>query len=523
MTDGDPDHHGSTASPDGTRALLQVSGISKTFGGMKAVDDVSFDLFPGEILAVVGQNGSGKSTLVKILAGVHQADPGGRIDVADPITHEESRGDHRAQLHFIHQDLGLIEPLSTTENLDLSRPLGLSDLLPGRRRGEHARATSLVERMGARIDVRLPVGCLAPAERTIVALARAMDGWKHPDGILVLDEPTASFHNNEAVRLFEALRRVAASGAGVLFISHRLDEIRAVADRVIVLRDGRITLECPVEEADDATLVRAIVGSDLGERRQRTRSPFGDVRLRVDKLAGQRLDEVSFGVRAGEILGVSGVLGSGREELAPLLFGARRPRSGGVAVDGAALQTGDVAAAIEAGMGLVPADRARQGAALLMNVRENLTLPGLRSVQRRFGWIPRRAERAETRRWASAVDLRPPQSERPLSQLSGGNQQKVVLARWLRTEPNVLVLDEPTSGVDVGAKVAIYELIRDAAAHGTAVIVCSSDTKELVELCDRVIVLDQGRMTGDLCGPALTEASVLQLSLETAVPVGAAS
>jgi ABC-type sugar transport system ATPase subunit len=522
VTDVDADHDGSTASPAATRALLRVSGISKTFGGMKAVDDVSFDLFPGEILAVVGQNGSGKSTLVKILAGIHQGDPGGRIEVADPVTHEELRGDRREQLHFIHQDLGLIEPLSTTENLDLSRTLGLRDLLPGRRRGEHARASAMVERVGARIDVRMPVGSLAPAERTIVALARAMDGWKHPSGILVLDEPTASFHANESVRLFDALRQVAASGAGVLFISHRLDEIRAIADRVIVLRDGRITLQCPVADADDATLVRAIVGSDLDERRQRTDTPFGDVRLRVDNLAGLRLAGVSFAVRAGEIIGVSGVLGSGREELAPLLFGARRPRYGAVAVDGAPLRTGDVADAIEAGMGFVPADRARQGAALLMNVRENVTLAGLRSVQRAFGWIPRRAERAETRRWARAVDLRPPESERPMSQLSGGNQQKVVLAKWLRTEPNVLVLDEPTSGVDVGAKSAIYELIRDAAARGTAVVLCSSDTKELVELCDRVIVLDQGRMSGDLHGSELTESAVLHLSLEAASPVGSA-
>ena len=505
---------GRPSAPGRGTPRLRVRGISKTFAGSKALDDVSFDLFGGEVLAIVGQNGSGKSTLVKVLAGVHQADPGGHVEVEDPDGAGLQRGDLRDQLHFIHQDLGLVELLSTTENLDLSRPLGWRDLLPRRRRDEDARATALVARAGARVNVRIPVVALSPAERTIVALARAMDGWKHPNGVLVLDEPTASFHSSEAGRLFDALRGIAASGAGVLFISHRLDEIREVADRVLVLRDGRIVLECPVDEADDATLIHAIVGTNLGDRRVRSAPSFGDVRLKATGLCGMRLDAVSLSVRAGEILGISGVLGSGREELAPLLFGAVRRRAGTVEVDGVAIPAGDVAEAIDAGMGLVPASRASQGAALLMNVRENLTMAGLRSVQRWLGWIPRRRERAETDRWARAVDLRPPQSERPLSEFSGGNQQKVVLAKWLRTEPHVLLLDEPTAGVDVGAKASIYELVRDAAARGTAVLLCSSDTAELAELCDRVVVLDHGRAVGELVGDALTEEAVLHLSLD---------
>jgi ABC-type sugar transport system ATPase subunit len=494
--------------------LLSVRGISKTFAGTKALDDISFDLYRGEILAIVGQNGSGKSTLVKVLAGVHQADPGGRVEVFDAQGHSARRREARREhLHFIHQDLGLIEPLSTTENLDLARPLGPRDLLPGRRRGEHARAAQLVQRTGASIDVRAPIARLSPAERTIVALARAMNGWHRPDGILVLDEPTASFHSSEADRLFDAIRQVAGAGAGVLFISHRLDEVRAIADRVMVLRDGRSVFECPAHEADDASLVRAIVGSDLNEHRQDNATSMGEVRLRVTDLSGYRLSGLSFSVRAGEILGVNGVLGSGREELGPLLFGALSRRAGNVEVDGISLGSGDIADSISAGMGHVPADRARQGAVLLMNMRENLTLAGLRSVQRRLGRISRRAERAEARRWASAVDLRPAEPERPLGQFSGGNQQKVVLAKWLRTEPNVLVLDEPTAGVDIGAKAAIYGLVRDAARRGTAVVVNSSDTKELSAICDRVLVLDRGRLIGQLHGPELTEEAILSMSL----------
>jgi ABC-type sugar transport system ATPase subunit len=502
----------------GGSPLLRVRGLSKTFAGTKALDDVSFDLHRGEVLAIVGQNGSGKSTLVKVLAGVHQADPGGEIDVS-----AVGRGARREQLHFIHQDLGLIEPLSTTENLDLSRRLGLRDLLPGRRRGEHERAALLVRRAGATIDVRSPIVRLSPAERTIVALARAMDGWTRPDGVLVLDEPTASFHSSETDRLFEAIRHVRDAGAGVLFISHRLDEIRAIADRVMVLRDGCCVLEVAVGEADDATLVRAMVGSEITGRKQRNGSTFGAARLKVTDLAGMRLAGVSLSVRAGEILGVSGVLGSGREELGSLLFGSVSRRSGSVEVDGRTLRGGDVVDAIGAGMGLVPANRAQQGAVLLMNVRENLTLAGLKSVQHRFGWIPRRTERTETARWARAVELRPADPERPMAQLSGGNQQKIVLAKWLRTMPNVLVLDEPTAGVDVGAKVSIYELIRDAASQGTAVVMSSSDTKELAEVCDRVVVLNGGRIVGELSGVALTEEAVVHMSFDVGTSAVAAS
>src|SRR5450755_179294 len=294
----------------GESPLLSVRGISNTFAGTTALDDISFDLYRGEILAIVGQNGSGKSTLVKVLAGVHQADPGGQVEVFDAKGHSARRREARREhLHFIHQDLGLIEPLSTTENLDLARPLSPRDLLPGRRRGEHARAAQLVQRTGASIDVRAPIARLSPAERTIVALARAMNGWHRPDGILVLDEPTASFHSSEADRLFDAIRQVAGAGAGVLFISHRLDEVRAIADRVMVLRDGRSVFECPAHEADDASLVRAIVGSDLNEHRQDNATSMGEVRLRVTDLSGYRLSGLSFSVRAGEILGVNGVLG----------------------------------------------------------------------------------------------------------------------------------------------------------------------------------------------------------------------
>jgi ABC-type sugar transport system ATPase subunit len=500
-------------------SLLRIAALSKTFVGTKALDDVSLDVRSGEVLAVVGQNGSGKSTLVKVLAGIHPPDPGATIEVRNdtgqlvPLHGAQPRG-----LHFIHQDLGLLPTLSTTENLDLGKPLGSRWLTPSRRRDEHAYAAALVSRFGAVIDVRAPVSTLSPAERAIVAIARAMDGWTRPDNVLVLDEPTTAFHSQEVQRLLDAVRRVAKAGAGVLFISHRLTEVLAIADRVVALRDGKKVAEARADEFNDASLVRAIVGATVAETRRHRVGLSDKVLLSVEGLSGRRLRHVSLAVSPGEIVGVSGVLGSGREEIGGLIFGAERRREGTVAVDGVALPAGDVVAAVDHGVAFVPADRSRHGAVMTMDVRENLTLPGLGSVRRRFGLIDRDVERTEARRWADTVGLRPRRLETRLANFSGGNQQKVVLAKWLRNSPRVLVLDEPTQGVDVGAKATIYELIQQAAAAGTAVLLSSSDTKELSSVCDRVLVVENGEVLNEFSGRALTEIALVQAGLTGPVP-----
>ncbi|HEV2637063.1 MAG TPA: sugar ABC transporter ATP-binding protein [Actinocrinis sp.] len=503
--------------------LLRITNLSKTFLGTRALNEVSLDVHSGEVLAVVGQNGSGKSTLVKVLAGVHEPDPGGSVLVRDPDGRlVPAHGAHRQSLHFIHQDLGLLPTLSTTENLDLGRPLGRRGLLPGNRAEEHRRAERLIGRFGTELDVRAPVGGLSPAERAIVAIARALDGWTRPDNVLVLDEPTTAFHSGEVQRLFEAVRRVADEGAGIIFISHRLDEVRELADRVAALRDGRLVAQGTAAEFDHDALIRAIVGSALAETRKEPVPAHRPTVLDVDALAGRRLHGVGLTVRQGEILGVGGVLGSGREDLAALLFGAQ-PRTGGrVRVDGRVLPGGDVAASIGMGLAFVPADRHRHGAVMELSMRENLTLPGLAPLRRRFGRIDLAAERAESRQWSAAVELRPAEPERPLSRFSGGNQQKVVLARWLRMRPAVLLLDEPTQGVDIGAKAAIYALIRRAAAEqGTAVLVCSSDSAELAELCDRVVVLQDGQVTAEVEADQLSEEALLRASLGVSRRAGA--
>lgn len=489
-----------------------MANLSKTFVGTKVLDGLSMQVRAGEVLAVVGQNGSGKSTLVKLLAGIHQPDPGSTVEVSDGSGSLVPLGRTGDSLHFIHQDLGLLPMLSTVENLDLGRPLGSRWLRPTRRRAEQEWASELTERFGISIDVQVPVSQLSPAEQAIVAIARALDGWQHSENVLVLDEPTTAFHRDEVARLFDAVRHVVAAGAGVIFISHRLDEVRALADRVLVLRDGRQVIEAAAGHLDDESLVRAIVGSTVADE-TRSVPELGPVVLEVEDLHGKQSNGISLRVRAGEIVGVSGVLGSGRETLNAHLFGAERPTSGRIAVAGAPLLRGDVPAAIARGVAFVPADRHRFGAVMLMSVRENLTLPALRGLRRRTGALHLSAESDETRRWIDRVDLRPPLPNRRLATFSGGNQQKVVLAKWLRTEPSLLLLDEPTQGVDVGAKAAIHGLITDAAHHGSAVLVTSSDAKELASLCTRVLLVEQGQIVGELSGESLSESALVHAAL----------
>jgi ABC-type sugar transport system ATPase subunit len=483
--------------------LLQIKHLSKTFPGLKALDDISIEVSAGEILALLGQNGSGKSTLVKVLAGIHKPDPGSEIDLA------ETAGDI-AGLHFIHQDLGLVGMLSTVENLDLSRDHRLGGFGRARSRAEARRAKELIAGFGVDFDVQAPVEKLSAAERTIVAIARALEGWEHDNNVLVLDEPTASLHGDEVEKLFVAVQRVAARGAGVIFISHRLDEVVELADRAVVLRDGHLIAEVKRGGYDYDDLVRLIAGEVVETDPGAVTRTIGEPLVRARGVRGRTVAGVDLDLHAGEILGIAGVLGSGREALAGILFGSVPGTVESLQVGGAEVPGRTPEAAIDAGLAYVPADRHRQGAILTMSARENLTLPRLRPLRRGMARLDGRAERAEVRRWMEEVDVRPPETERPLGLFSGGNQQKVVLAKWLRIEPQVLLLDEPTQGVDVGAKVGIYELIFRAAAAGAAVLVCSSDDKELVSICDRVLVMRDGNVGAEMSRPELSEAALVR-------------
>jgi ribose transport system ATP-binding protein len=501
--------------------VLRVERLSKTFPGQRAVDGVSLTIGAGEIYALVGQNGSGKSTIVKILAGYHRADPGaGVVFCGEDLDLDHPHSREQARMHFIHQDLALVPTLNAIDNVALARGFTTGRLGRIRWRAERARVHARLQEFGIDLDVSLPVGQLNPAEQTMVAIIRALDGWRGQAGLLVLDEPTAALAAPEVRRLFETVRRVAATGVGVLFVSHRLEEVLDLADRVGVLRDGRLVTERAAAELTQDELAALIAGRRVEELYANAPAPRREVVLAARSLRGQRLRELSFDLHAGEILGVTGLLGSGREEVADVLFGSAAEAGGTVLVDGQAVEPRTPARSIATGIAMVPRDRLARGTIPALSARENLTLPALRPLWR-AGRLDKSLERAEVRRWLANVDAVPRQPEWPLGRFSGGNQQKIVLAKWLRIRPRVLVLDEPTQGVDVGAKATIYDLLARMARDGTALVVCSAETADLAKICERVLVLRDGSVFGEFSGPALSEHALVTATLGAAGRRGA--
>jgi ribose transport system ATP-binding protein len=486
--------------------VLEVLDLSKTYPGQVALDRARLAVLPGEIHAVVGQNGSGKSTLIKLLGGYVKADHGGRVrfggEAVDLWTLDRTR---RQQIRIVHQDLGLVPTLSTVENLGLGR--GYATGLGGRIRwrAEVRRAQQLLLAFGLAPDVRQPVGTLSAAERAAVAIMRALQDWDDArPALLVLDEPTASLSRGEVDALFREVRRVADRGAGVLFVSHMLDEVLELADRVTVLRDGKVVAHGePVASLDEQRLVELIVGRPVDDLFPDTDHGPGRPVLEAETIVGATLRGVSLKIHRGEVLGIAGLVGSGREEIAGALFGATPRFAGKVLVDKHKVFA-TPRDSIRAGIAYVPADRKVLGLDVDERLHEHIPLPRLGPLQGRIR-LHHLAVRREAARWAERLNVQPPLLDRRMEKFSGGNQQKAVLARWLRTEPRVLLLDEPTQGVDVGAKAAIYRQISESAADGVAVLVASSDAEELVHLCDRVLVFRSGGVATELRGTALTE------------------
>lgn len=498
-------------------ALLSIHALTKTFPGDVALDHVDFEMAPGETHALLGQNGSGKSTLIKILAGYHQPDNGAtaRFGLA-PLRLGDARAAAHAGIRFVHQDLGLVESVSTVENLALG--FGYQTGL-GRRiswRAEASRAGKLLADLGfADFDVRLPVGVLSPAQRTAVAIARALQGWEEGADLLVLDEPTSSLPAEDVERLFDAIRRLHERGVAVLYVTHLMDEVFEIADRVTVLRDGRRIATRTISSLDHDSLVELIVGHRVepGAASLQTRSTAQPV-LSLENLTGNRLRRLNVAVAPGEVVGVAGITGSGREDVVGLTTGQLPRESGTVRVNGAALRNFDPRAAIAAGMSFVPGDRVTQGMIPLMTVRENLTLAELGTMWKR-GHLSRRAETEECEKWITRLGIKTPSPETLIGALSGGNQQKVLFGKGLRLAPTVLVLDEPTRGIDVGAKEEIHRLIDQIAAQGDAVLIASTDTEEIVRLCHRVVVLSAGRVTAEIIGGDITDERVEHAQLQT--------
>jgi ribose transport system ATP-binding protein len=492
-------------------AGVRLRGLSKTFPGTKALDGVSLDVRPGEVHALVGQNGSGKSTLIKILAGFHDADPGSSAAVDDQdLDLGDASAAHDAGLRFVHQDLGLVMTESTVDNLALGS--GYRTGRAGRIRwgAQRRAATDLMAALGHPVDIDRPVERLSAVERTAVAIARAMQGSTESIALLVLDEPTATMPAGDVEMVYEIVRRVRASGASVLYVSHHLDEVFALADRVTVLRDGHLIETLDVAETSPRELADLMAGEvvDVGTRAER--APGRPV-LEITGVSAHVLADFDLVVHAGEVVGLAGVDGSGRDEIAGAVFGGR-PRTGRVTCDAVEIPHSRPDVAVRNGIGYVPADRVAAGLVMSMSVQENMTLPSLAEFWRRLR-LRARDERTDVLAWSRRLGVRSAGPDAPVASLSGGNQQKVVLGKWLKTEPSVLLLDEPTQGVDVAAKADVHRLIDEAAAHGTAVLVCSSDEVELVRLCSRVVVLDHGRASTELTGSAITRAAITRASL----------
>ena len=497
-------------------AVLSVSNLSKTFFGQRVLSSVDLTVDPGEVHGLIGQNGSGKSTLIKLLAGYHVPDPGGEVHVdGKALALGSPAASEASGLRFVHQDLGLVESLDAIENLALgpgyaSTRLGLISWSRERRDAERT-----LGRLGHDIDVTRPVRELPMASRTAVAVARALSSRSGEPKVVVLDEPTASLPPHETRLLLDLVSRVSAIGVAVVFVSHHLEEVIAACSRVSVLRDGVLVASTPVAGNVAADLVELMLGQridryDVAPARV---GATGPARLVVDGLATTALHGISFTVGAGEIVGLAGLTGSGREEAAPAIFGGLS-RQGIVSVSGRVVPPLRPDRSIAAGLGLVPADRHANAVFAGAAVRENLSVVNLRALAPR-GLIQARREQAEVGFWLGKVDVRPPQPERLIATLSGGNQQKVILARWLRQNPQVLILDEPTQGVDVGAKAEIHVLVDAAAAAGAAVLVASTESEELARLCDRVLVLRSGRIAASLEGPQVSAAKITAATLDS--------
>jgi len=497
------DAGGRSVGARGEPPLLMVRNLTKTFAGNTALNRVSFDLYPGEVLAVVGHNGSGKSTLVKVLGGVYTADEG---DVVLP--HEPPS--EPAELHIIHQDLGLAGDLNAIENIDVARRHGWRGLLPFRAHRERKRAKQLLQRFGAAFDLGTPAKRLDPAQRAVVGIARSLDGWKHNRNVLILDEPTEALHAREVTALFESIRRLAEQGTGIIFISHRLDEVLTLADRIVVLRDGSKVADQNRADLDHADLVEQVAGVQSAEGSVRSDRPASDRRLlSVRGLTGAGLHSFDLELNAGEVVGIAGVLGSGREAVPGLLFGRTHGHAAEFEVEGVEYRERSPRRSIDRGIAYVPADRAHAGSVRPLSARENLTLPDMNAFRSAWGSIRVPLERAHAREVLAEYGVRPPNTEQVFARFSGGNQQKIIFGKWLRVGPRVLLLEEPTQGVDVGAKNAIYQAVDSAAGAGMGVVVCSSEAKELVRLCDRVIVLRDGSVSTTLSGAELTERNLI--------------
>jgi len=491
--------------------LLNASDITKSFAGVRALDRVSFDLRPGEVHALVGENGAGKSTLIKIIAGAETADDG-VLEVQGQAVARMDPGLARAHgIATIYQQPVLFPQLSVTENIALAlERRGAWHRLDWPAR--HRLAEDLLQRVGATIDPRRLAETLSLPEQQLVEIAKAIGADAK---ILIMDEPTAALSEAEVTRLFEVIDRLRAAGVGIIYISHRLEEVLLVADRITVLRDGHVVATLARAACDRAQLIHLMVGRTIETVFPKRSVAIGEVALELRQVSCRAtgVSDVSLVVRRGEIVGIAGLVGSGRTELAQVIFGLTPADTGQILVRGAPVRIDSPDAAIALGIGYVPEDRRQHGVVPPMSVAENVTLASLGRISRR-GLIDRTRERGAAARYVERFSIKATSLSAAVDSLSGGNQQKVALARWLAIDPSVLILDEPTQGVDVGAKAEIHGLMQDLAEQGLAIVMISSDLPEVLGMSDRIAVMRHGTLSAPLSRDEATQPRVMALAYE---------
>ncbi|WP_319412577.1 sugar ABC transporter ATP-binding protein [uncultured Cohaesibacter sp.] len=492
---------------------IGMTNISKRFGVVQALADVEITFVPGEVLALVGENGAGKSTLMRILEGVFPPDTGSVLIDGQPVSFSQTREAHAKGIRVIHQEPEIVPDMSVAENIfigDLPR-IGRTFLDRSRLKRD---TLALLKDFGMEGELDPDQTCarIGPARRQMIEIIRAVRAGGQ---FIAFDEPTSSLTDDEARRLFRIIRRLREEGKAIVYISHRLNEVVDLADQVAVLRDGRIVSQTRVAEETTESIARKMVGRELSTLFSRSPSKQERSVLEVRNLSSAAISDISLTINAGEVVGVGGLMGAGRSELAKAIFGYDKITAGTVHMEGKLLPSGNTAAAIQAGIGFAPEDRKHEALLLMRSILDNgaMVIPDLVS---RHGFFDRHAAKDLVGAAAKTMQIKAPSLDTQVSDLSGGNQQKVVLARWLARSPKVLILDEPTRGIDVGAKSEIYKLIDDLAASGIAILLISSEMPELIGLADRVLVMADGKITAELAGDAINEEEILLHAMPSA-------
>lgn len=485
--------------------VLSLNGISKEFPGVKALDNVSINVERGTIHGLVGENGAGKSTLIKVLAGIYRADAGEILLDGKPCHFASPIEARRAGISVVHQEIKLAEPLSVAENMFLGNVMMKNHLVDWK--GMRQRAQDIVDDLGMDIDINAQVSSLTVARKQIVEIMHAINANSK---ILVMDEPSAVLTNRELEVMFRIVRQLREKGITIIYISHRLDEVFDLCDNVSVLRDGQHINTLPINEIDRVSLINMMVGREMGQEYPKEPGKIGDTILEVKNLNRGILKDISFEVKAGEVFGISGLVGAGRTELARAILGIDKPESGEIWVRGKKKHYHNFSDAIKDGLGLIPEDRKLQGLVQIMSVKKNTTLVNLPGIIK-GGVIRKHLEDARSDEYVKKLHVSTPSIETEVQYLSGGNQQKVVIAKWLFQNSEILFLDEPTRGIDVGAKAEIYRLINGMVQEGKTVVMISSEMPELLGMCDRIMVMHEGHKMGELSAEEATQEKIMAM------------